>query len=127
MKIHFTVRRPLGVPIARAFDLPGAEAIFRAILPPQLRVVDVHSPDDRDQVVVEAIVENPDPISTKLLVGAIVARWTGKSLLVIGIGLALGAIIIAIRIDTELIPEMHFWTIVGVVVVVLILVSGRRR
>ena len=109
------VRTPAGIPTARVFDLPGAEAVFRPLMPEGLELLDVHSPDDYETGVVEArVVANPI-VTTSSIVAFIAANW-------FKIAVALGIIILAIRVDAEAIPRMWAVLVIAIAVVAIVFI-----
>lgn len=87
----------LKMPIARTFDLAGAEQLFQATMPEGLTVKDVYSPDDKYEVVVEAEANSPTVLA---VVAFVKLHWLALSLLSIGLVFALGFLVSAIRIST---------------------------
>lgn len=86
----------LKFPFAKLFDLAGAEAIFRSKLPEGLDLVDVHS-QGNSKVIIEAV---SDPVSLAAIVAFVAARWLAIALVTIGITLALGLLVIAIKVKS---------------------------
>lgn len=101
----FRITMRLNESIAHAFDLAGAEAIFRPVMPPGLTLVDVHSPDNKRTVVLDSRVDVEQAQGAKMrfpvviaAIGAFIAtHWVGLSLAVIGITAALGFLVASIR------------------------------
>ncbi|MBT9133026.1 MAG: hypothetical protein DDT33_01557 [Firmicutes bacterium] len=125
VRFHMTVRTPLGLPMARAFDLPGAEPIFRRVMPEGLELVDVHSPDNHEQVVIDARVTSNPIVTTTAILLFVKANWLKLSLVTIGIVFALGALITAIRIDAEMIPYVWGITLVAIVLIAVVFIVAK--
>ncbi len=102
------------LPVGYFFDLPGAEYIFRPIMPEGVDLIDVHSKGAWG-VVVEGEV---DPAWLIPLLTS-VKFWAGVSLLAIGISIALGIIVSWVRADGEFpgvgIVNIIKWGAIGVV------------
>ncbi len=129
VRFVMTVRTPLGVPTARAFDLSQAEAIFRRVMPEGVKLLDVHSPDNNEQVVIDAkVISNPIVTTTTVLL-FLKANWFRLSLVTIGIIFSLGVLIASIRIDAEKIPEVITdvvrMTLIAVVIIAIVLIIIR--
>lgn len=106
----FHVELHLSLPVAFAFDAPGAELIFRPFTPPGLELVDVSGSGFWD-VNIEYIVKDagafgqeappgtaPAAFVPLVAIGAFMAaHWVGILLATIGISLSLGFLINAIR------------------------------
>ena len=82
------------MPVARAFDLAGAEWIFRYNMPEGLDLVDVHSDGD-SKVVIEA---EADPVWLLAIPAFIKAHWIAISLLSIGIMIGLSALVRSVSV-----------------------------
>ena len=126
-RVRFIMRTKTwaGIPTARAFDLPGAEAIFRPMMPRGVKLLDVHSPDGRELVVVEAeVIANP-AVTTSAIVAFVAANWFRLSLVAIGILVALGFLVTSIRIDAEVIPHMWAMLLIAVVIIAVVFILAR--
>ena len=125
VRFTMTTRAWAGIPTARAFDLPGAELIFRPVMPEGMRLLDVHSPDDRELVVVEAEVITNPAVTTSAIVAFVAANWFRLSLVAIGITVALGFLVTSIRIDAEVIPHMWAMLLIAVVIIAVVFILAR--
>ena len=125
VRFTMTTKTWLGIPTARAFDLPGAEAIFRPVMPEGMRLLDVHSPDNREIVVVEAEVITNPAVTTASIIAFVAANWLRLSLVAIGIMVALGFLITSIRIEAEVIPHMWAMVLIAVVVIAVVFILAR--
>ena len=126
-RVRFIMRTKTwaGIPTARAFDLPGAELIFRPVMPKGMKLLDVHSPDDRELVVVKAeVIANP-VVTTSTIVAFVAANWFKLSLVAIGIMVALGFLVTSIRIDAEVIPHMWAMLLIAVVIIAVVFILAR--
>ena len=95
-------------PVARAFDLAGAESLFRPVMPPGVDLVDVHS-SGSSRVVIEGRVsdqaEQAQPghasqgfaVAVLPIIGWIGTHWLGISLISIGLFVSLAFLISAVR------------------------------
>lgn len=95
----FIIDLTLRLPVAAAFDLAGAESIFRSAMPAGLKLMDVHSNGQNIVVIETVVVDVPEESASAtasmsiwpllLRIGAwILVRW--KLLSLIGIGLFFG-------------------------------------
>jgi len=111
----------LNQPVARLFDLAGAEWIFKGRMPEGLDLVDVHSEGD-NRVVIEA---ESDPVWIVALAGFVKVHWLAISLVSIGIFLALGLLVIAIKVKSpeEAISEAK-WIFIALAVIAVMLLAG---
>ncbi|RLC72504.1 MAG: hypothetical protein DRI26_02850 [Chloroflexi bacterium] len=105
----------LKLPVASAFDLAGAELLFRPRMPEGVILKDVHS-EGPSRVVIEAEV---DPAWLLAIVGFIKAHWLAISLISIGLMFTLGFLVIAIKLQApeevvRPIPEILKWVVIGV-------------
>jgi len=91
----------LSQPVAFAFNMAGAEAIFRPAMPDGMELVDVHSAG-LSTVVVEM---RADPAWLLPLVAFVAVRWVGLSLAAIGLMVALGFLIAVVKVEA---PEELF-------------------
>lgn len=103
----------LNQPVAPAFNMPGAELLFRAVIPEGLTLIDV-----RGEGWTTAIVEcESDPIHLAAIGAFLLLHWKALALIAIGITLALGFLILSIRVDAtkavEAIPEAAKWVAIG--------------
>ncbi len=104
----FIVQMGLKMPVAKAFDLAGAETLFRRVTPPGMDLVDVHS-DGWSTVIVNMRVraeaaqapEGSARMAALPAVAAVVAflaaNWKILALLTIGLALTLGFLATSIR------------------------------
>ncbi len=101
----FIIEMDLRLPVARAFDLAGAESIFRSKMPPGIDLLDVHSSGSR-RVIVQARVQSVQAqdgyaASAAIVLAAIgafiAAHWVAISLLSIGVFVSLAFLVTAIR------------------------------
>lgn len=102
------------LPVGYFFNLPGAEYIFRPIMPEGVELVDVH-----DNGAWGAVVEGEaDPVWLIPLLTSI-KFWAGVSLLAIGITFALGMIVSWVRGDAEFpgagIRDIAKWAAIGAI------------
>jgi len=91
----------LSQPAAFAFNTPGAEAIFRPVMPDGMELVDVHS-EGWSTVIIEM---RADPAFLVPLVAFVAAHWVGLSLAAIGLMVALGFLIAVVKVEA---PEDLF-------------------
>jgi len=96
----------LKLPVGRAFDLPGAELVFKRFIPPGLILKDVHSEGSR-----RAVVElEADPAWIPAVALFIARHWSGLILGAIGISLALSLLILSVRLEApEKLLEVPKW------------------
>lgn len=120
----------LSQPSAPAFDLVGAELIFRPLMPEGLTLIDVYG-IGWTTAVVEC---EADPVWLPAVGAFLLAHWKALSLVAIGIALALGFLIVAIRVDVtkaiEAAPEVAKWVAIGlgaVAVLGLTLLATKKR
>ncbi len=113
-RVRFTMQ--LNGPYAPAFNLPGAELLFRDKMPPGLILDDVHG-EGWSTVVIEAHATSP----WFAAVGAwLVSEWYIIPLVAIGISLILGTAITSISFlvsavrAPETVPKTAMWIAVGV-------------
>lgn len=104
----FNIEMDIKFFLAKAFDVAGAELVFKPFIPAGLRLVDVHS-SGFSTVVVEMVVEDVAGLGQKdsakmglapLLLGIVAfigAHWVGLSLATIGVAFGLGFLVNAIR------------------------------
>lgn len=117
----------LNVPFAKAFDLAGAEHLFRPNLPAGLTLVDVWG-EGWYTVVVEAE-SNLGP-ALPVICAFLVQHWLGLSLATIGILVALGFIVATVALlvtsvtAPEAIPETAKWLVLGGVATVAVVGAG---
>ena len=101
------------MPVGYFFDLPGAEYIFRPVMPEGVDLIDVHS-NGAWGAIVEGRV---DPAWLIPLLTS-VKFWAGVSLLAIGISIALGIIVSWVRADGEFpgagIRDIIKWSAIGI-------------
>lgn len=95
VKIEMTLK----VPVAHAFDLAGAEAIFSTQMPEGLDVKDVYSPDNKYQVVIDC---ESDPVHIVAIVAFIKAHWLAITLVTIGLAFVLTQLVIAIKVSAPI-------------------------
>jgi len=95
----------LKLPVAKAFDLPGAELIFRPVIPPGLKLVDVWGEGLTTAIVLCEVDPNefvavaiPVPAWLPAVIAFVVRHWFGLSLVTIGILWTLGRLISAIAV-----------------------------
>ena len=125
----FIIELDLNQPVARAFDLFGAEFLFRNAMPEGLDLVDIHSAGP-SRVVIETV---GDPIPF-FLIGAFLARhWVFLFLGAIGLSISLGFLIAAVRgkspaslLGIPSLRELAPWLIGGGVAVVGLVILTRR-
>lgn len=103
----------LNLPVAPLFDLAGAEFIFEAVMPEGLTLIDVYGEGWRT-----AVIEcEADPVWLPAVGAFLLLHWKALSLLAIGIMLALGFLILTIRVDVtkavEVAPEVLKWLAIG--------------
>lgn len=112
----------LNLPVAHAFDMAGAEHIFRPMMPAGLDLKDVYSPDDKYQVVIEA---ESDPVWIVAIVAFVKAHWLAISLITIGIALALGFLVASIKVKApiEALEETRNIMIIVAVIVAIALIG----
>ena len=125
VRFTMTTKTWLGIPTARAFDSPGSETIFRPVMPEGMRLLDVHSPDNRETVVVEAEVITNPAVTTASIVAFVAANWFRLSLVAIGIMVALGFLITSIRIEAEVIPHMWAMALIAIVIIAVVFILAR--
>lgn len=104
----------LNTPVAHLFDLAGAELIFKPQMPEGLDLLDVYSPDNQYQVVIDC---EADPVHLLAIVAFVKAHWLAISLISIGIVFALGFLVTAIKIKAEVAWVIPMWLTITVVVV----------
>lgn len=111
----------LSQPIARLFDLAGAEWIFKGHMPEGLDLIDVHSDGD-SRVIIEA---ESDPVWIVAIATFCKVHWLALSLITIGIFLALGLLIIAIKVKApeEALGEAK-WIFIALAVIAVMLLAG---
>lgn len=102
------------MPVGYFFDLPGAEYIFRPVMPEGVDLIDVHS-NGAWGAIVEGRV---DPAWLIPLLTS-VKFWAGVSLLAIGISVALGILVGWVRGDVEFpgadIKDIVKWGAIGAI------------
>ncbi len=121
----------LNQPVAPAFDLAGAEWLFREVMPEGLALIDVHG-EGLTTVVIEG---ESDPVRLAAIGAFLVAHWLGLSLTAIGIAAALGFLLLAIKVDVnkvvEAAPSVTKWLAIGAIgaaaIGLLAVVSKKRR
>ena len=136
----FVIELVLAIPVARAFDLPLAERIFRPIMPPGLELQDVHS-DGSSTVIIESLTRD---VSTRhemgqaemgflpavaAVAGFLAVHWLGVSLSIIGISVALGFLVTTIRGKTLLgVLGIPSWgaVLLGLGALALLMVKSKR-
>lgn len=91
------VTMDFNLPVGYFFDLPGAEYIFRPVMPEGVDLIDVHS-NGAWGAVVEGVV---DPALLLAILGFIKVHWLAISLITIGITFGLTELIKAIRFDGD--------------------------
>jgi len=102
----------LKLPLAHAFDLAGAELLFRPVMPEGLDLKDVYSPDDTYQVVVEA---ESDPVWIVAIIAFVKAHWLLVSLVGIGLVFTLGFLVGKISVKAPVTAGISTWAIVAVI------------
>ncbi len=117
----------LKLPVGYFFNLPGAEYLFRPVMPEGVELIDVHD-NGAWGVIVEGEV---DPAWLIPLLTSI-KFWAGISLFAIGIAFALGMITSWIRGDAQFpgpgIRDIVKWGAIGTIAVLGIkFLSERRR
>lgn len=127
-RIRFVME--LNQPVAPAFDLAGAELIFGAVMPEGLTLIDVYG-IGWTTAVVEAEV---DPVWLPVVGAFLLAHWKGLALAAIGIAVALGFLILSIRVDVtkaiEAAPKVAKWLAIGLggaAVLGLTLLAAKKR
>lgn len=111
----------LSQPVARFFDLAGAEWIFKNQMPEGLDLIDVHSEGD-STVIIET---ESDPVWLFAIVGFVKVHWLAISLITIGIFLALALLVTAIKVKS---PEVALaeakWIFIALAVIAVVLLAG---
>lgn len=116
----------LNFPVAPAFDLPGAEIIFRQIMPPGLTLLDVWGEGWRTAVIEFEV----DPAWLPAVASFLARNWLHLSLAAIGIVTALGFLVLSIRVDVTKVLEALPWVAIGLVslaVIGLTVVFAKQR
>jgi len=105
----------LNQPVAPAFDLAGAEWLFRDVMPEGLDLIDIHG-EGLTTVVIEG---ESDPVRLAAIAAFLVQHWLGLSLVAIGIAAALGFLLLAIKVDINkaigAAPSITKWLAIGLV------------
>ncbi len=111
----------LNQPVARLFDLAGAEWLFKNKMPEGLDLIDVHSEGD-SKVIIEA---ESDPVWLFAIVGFVKVHWLAISLIAIGITLALALLVTAVKVKA---PEKALaetkWIFIAIAVIAVVLLAG---
>jgi len=102
----------LNLPVAKAFDLPGAELIFEPVMPEGLILEDVYGVGAW-KVVIDCRV---DPVGLPAVAAWLAANWKILALLAIGIPVALGLLVASVAILVLAIraPEVFLGIFIGV-------------
>lgn len=109
----------LKLPLAKAFDLAGAEWLFKGVMPEGVALKDVHSAG-WSTVVIEA---EADPAWLLAALAFVKIHWIGLGLIAIGLTFTLGFLVMAIKMD---VPEEFLkgavewtkWVVIGLAVLV---------
>ena len=111
----------LNQPVARLFDLAGAEWIFKNKMPVGLDLIDVHSEGD-SKVIIET---ESDPVWLFAIVGFVKVHWLAISLITIGIFLALALLVVAVKVKS---PEIALgetkWIMIAIAAIAVVLLAG---
>jgi len=113
----------LKLPVAKSFDLFGAELIFRGAMPEGVDLIDVHS-EGNYRVVVEA---EADPVWLLAAVAFVKVHWVSLLLGAIALTFTLGFLVMTIKMD---VPEEFVaglagitkWVVIGIAVLAVIIV-----
>lgn len=119
------------LPVGYFFDLPGAEYIFRPMMPEGIDLIDVHS-NGAWGAIVEGVV---DPAGLLAALAFIKVHWLGISIVTILGTFALTALILAIKLSADIKPFVNIakivkWSVIGVIGVMTIKIGSdlaRRR
>lgn len=108
----------LSMPVAPAFDLAGAELIFRPMMPEGVDLIDVHGEGWRT-VVIDA---ESDPAWLLAILVFIKAHWIALSLIAIGITFTLGVLVAAFKMEALVgvvggVANIMMWTVIGLGIV----------
>lgn len=105
------------MPIGYLFDLPGAEYIFRPMMPEGIDLIDVHS-NGAWSAIIEGLV---DPAWLIAALAFIKVHWLAISLITIGVTFGLAELIKSIRFDGDVpslatnIATIVKWSAIGAV------------
>lgn len=88
----------LKLPVARAFDLAGAEFLFKGNMPDNVKLIDVHSYGN-SIVIIEA---ESDGVWILPIIAFLGTNWFRMGLLALGITLSLGFLVTAIKVKSPL-------------------------
>lgn len=117
VRLRFTLNQPL----AHLFDMAGAEQACVSLIPEGLTIKDVYSPDNTYEVIIDC---ESDPVWLVALVAFVKAHWLALVLTAIGLTVALGLLIIAIKIQSpeEALAEAKWivWALVILAALILI-------
>lgn len=104
----------LKLPLARAFDLAGAEHLFSSQMPEGMDLLDVHS-EGNSRVIIEA---ECDPVWLAAIIPIVTSKWFIMSLVAIGVMMTMGALVTAVKVEApeEFVQtglETVKWLVVG--------------
>ena len=123
LKIELTLNQP----VARLFDLAGAELMFRGSMPDGLDLIDVYG-EGNNKVV---IIGEADPIFLVAAVTFIARNWLTLALLSLGITSALGYLVTAIKVKASVLEGISIGIVVsvilGLILATLLVFKSLRR